>query len=103
MGLLKSLSGKASLSVCRPIRRVPIRSGNSYFRTMPGFQLRCRAGAEVGASCGQRPRELSLFPSEGGLGEHPAEDRVDGSHTEPAQSQVQTLPSAPNYSNLRKN
>ena len=63
---------------------------------MPGLPLRCRAGAEVGAIREKgRPRELSLFPFEGGLGEHPAEDRVDGSFKGPAQSQVQTLPSAP--------
>ena len=65
---------------------------------MPGLPLRCRAGAEVDAASSK----AQPVPIEGGLGEHPAEDRVDGSLSEPAQSQVQTLPSAPRkYSNAK--
>src|SRR2546425_11081240 len=65
---------------------------------MPGLPLRCRAGAEVDAASSK----AQPVPIEGGLGEHPADDRLYGSLSEPAQSQVQTLPSAPRkYSNAK--
>jgi hypothetical protein len=78
-GLLKSLSGKASfIGLSSHSTRIREKWKLLSPDTL-GFQFRCRAGAEVDASPEWRPRELSLFPSEGGLGEHPAEDRVDGS------------------------